>query len=175
MKTAPNPRPKNVGGIDDIIKGPSGSVLDNVKNGELALDNTQQKGNFGEMNMDDVAVNKKSLDKISEKTVTSLDQKIEKGIDGVYDDPTGGAPKYVIGETKYNTALLNTLADGTKQMSKKWVQDRLKDAVGKEKALEIIKELATNPDNVQFLVVRTLNESGDYVKQILDMAGNIIK
>ena len=34
--------------------------------------------------MDDVVENKKALDKISENTVTSLDQKIEKEIDGVY-------------------------------------------------------------------------------------------
>jgi len=107
--------------------------------------------------------------------VTSLDQKIEKGIDVVYEDPTGGPPKFIIGESKYNTAQLNTLTNGTKQMSKKWVQDRLKDAVGEKKAAEILLELKLNPDDVQFLVVRTLNESGDYVKQILDKAGNIIK
>ena len=107
--------------------------------------------------------------------MTSLDQKIEKGIDVVYEDPTGGPPKFIIGESKYNTAQLNTLTNGTKQMSKKWVQDRLKDAVGEKKAAEILLELKLNPDDVQFLVVRTLNESGDYVKQILDKAGNIIK
>ena len=139
------------------------------------MDNTKHKGNFGEMNMDDVAENKKSLDKISENSVTSSDQKIEKGIDGVYEDPTGGPPKFIIGEAKNNTVQLNMFTDRTKQMSIDWIPPRVVDAVGKEKVFENLLELKLNPDYVQFLVIRTLGESGTYVEEILDKAGKIIK
>ncbi len=40
-------------------------------------------------------------------------------------------PDYIVVESKYNTSQLNTLSDGTKQMSEKWIRDRLPDGVDK--------------------------------------------
>ena len=68
--------------------------------------------------------------------VTGLDDAGRQGIDGVYYNPNGHPP-YIISEAKYNKAKLgNTLSDG-KQMSEKWIENRLNNAVGKKQAYKI--------------------------------------
>lgn len=44
--------------------------------------------------------------------VVDLNEPIHQGIDGVYYNPDGHPP-YIIGEAKYGTSKLSTLADGT--------------------------------------------------------------
>lgn len=80
-----------------------------------------------------------------------------------------------MGESKYGSSQLSTLTDGTQQMSYEWVESRLEAAVGKEKAAEILFELEVNPDNVQFTVFRTTDSNGNYIEQILDKNGKIMK
>ncbi len=71
------------------IEGVSGAddIINKVKNGDITLESTKQKGNFGEIVQDDFyeGTNKK-LNRISKDKVTSLDDKIHQGIDGVYED-----------------------------------------------------------------------------------------
>lgn len=151
------------------------SQLEDIKKGKVNLDSTKYKGNFGEINMDDIYENTKGLERISKDRITGLDDKIKQGIDGVYEDPTGGPPKFIIGESKYGSSQLSTLTDGTQQMSEEWVKNRLIEAVGIDKANEIFKELLVNPDNVQFTIFRTIDSNGNYIEQILDKNGKIMK
>ena len=71
------------------------------------------------------------------RRVTNLDTRPVPGIDHVFSKP--GPPRIVlVVDSKYNTAELSTLADGTPQMSYGWITDRLVDAVGKDMADEIL-------------------------------------
>ena len=78
-----------------------------------------QKGNYAEMKMD-YTYESQGFNRISNNRLTSLDAPPHTGIDGVYHsvDPP---PKYVIAEAKYGSSRLNTLSDGTPQMSDKWI------------------------------------------------------
>lgn len=106
----------------------------------------KQKGNFGEMASHDNLLNNKTLKdkgynlkRIGDDAPTGLDDKIRKGIDGIYENTTP-PPKYVIDEAKYGSSKLNPK---TKQMSDDWVKgkDRLEDQVGKLKANDIMNAL----------------------------------
>ncbi|MFV0381507.1 MAG: hypothetical protein ACK5KR_04730 [Breznakia sp.] len=125
--------------------------------------------------MDDIYVNGKKVNRISKDKVSNLDDKIKQGIDGVYEDPTGGPPKFIIGESKYESSQLSTLSDGTKQMSYDWVADRLEVAVGKDKASDILLELEINSDYAQFTLFKIKDSSGTMVEQIFDKNGKIKK
>ena len=103
--------------------------VENSKGGPNALTNIQ-KGNYGEMKMD-VYYESQGYQRISIDRVEDLNTPTHQGIDGIYYNPNGH-PQYIIGEAKYGTATLSKLADGTPQMSNKWILPRLKDAVGKE-------------------------------------------
>jgi len=112
---------------DEITQGQK-EIIDDVENGNTDLTTNKEKGNYGEMKMDDHMVSEHGLEPIHDNRVTSLDQKIETGIDGVYRDADGN---YVIGEAKYNTSRLGNPADGP-QMSDDWIQgsNRIERAVG---------------------------------------------
>jgi hypothetical protein len=114
------------------------------ENGLNNLDN-KQKGNYGEMKTD-LDMLDRGYVRISKEGVTSLDDKGHQGIDGVYENPDG-VPKYLIEDSKYGSSQLSETKDG-KQMSDEWVDKRLDEAVGKEKADEIRMEQIENPDNV---------------------------
>jgi|GEM_PF-2094003 len=116
-------------GQADELSNAQRQAIDEVENGNLDLDTNKKKGNYGEIKMDDHMMNEHGLEPINNNRVTSLDQKIEKGIDGVYRDADGN---YVIVEAKYNTSKLSqTPADGP-QMSDNWIEgsNRIERAVG---------------------------------------------
>ena len=75
--------------------------------------------------------------------VTSLEDKGHHGIDGVYEKDG----KYIIADAKYGQARLGDSQDGT-QMSQEWINKRLDDAVGKEKADEIREAYENDPNSV---------------------------
>jgi hypothetical protein len=114
---------------------------------EKGLDNldSKQKGNYGEMKTD-LDMLDKGYVRISKDSITSLDDKGHKGIDGVYEDPAG-KPQFFIIDSKYGSSQLTETKDGM-QMSDEWIDNRLDEAVGKEKADEIRSESIENPDNV---------------------------
>ena len=117
--------------VDDIVKG--------VENGDILLSNNIQKGNYGEMKMD-VYFKSQGYERISLDRVTDLNAPTHQGIDGVYYN-LDGHPPYIIGEAKYGSSRLAILADGTPQMSDKWIIDRLENAVGEGVANDIKMEM----------------------------------
>ncbi|WP_314831117.1 hypothetical protein [uncultured Streptococcus sp.] len=99
--------------------------------------------------------------------VTGLDDAGRQGIDGVYYNPNGHPP-YIISEAKYNKAKLgNTLSDG-KQMSERWIRNRLNKAVGKRQA-EIIRD-AIEFGDVQSHLFNIKQDGRIIVNQLDEMA-----
>lgn len=86
--------------------------------------------------------------------VTSLDDKIVHGIDGVYENASP-PPKYIIGEAKYGGAQLSNTKTG-RQMSDEWIEsrNRLDKAVGQEKLLKLEWNYYLTPENIESLLVR---------------------
>lgn len=141
-----------------------------VENEEKALENDNQKGNYGEMKVDQ-DLREKGYVRISDDIVTSIDDSGHKGIDGVYYNPDG-QPQYIIVDAKYNKAQLKETADGM-QMSDKWINERLDKAVGKEMADKIRMEMLINPDNVGRYVAH-VDINGNVTYDKLDSNANII-
>jgi len=146
------------------------SIIESVENGKAKLETTLQKGNYGEIKMDDY-YETHGYERISNGRVTELNQVGHQGIDGVYCNP-GPPPKYIIGEAKYATSQLSTLADGTKQMSDEWIAggevSRLKASVGKDIADDILLEGYDRE-------LTKIDSNGNVVTRLLDADGNIIK
>lgn len=74
------------------------------------------------------------FERISQDRVTSLDDPIHQGIDGVYQNKSTG--EYIIGEAKYNSSRLNKQ---TKQMSAPWIANKLPNSVGQNMSRQILK------------------------------------
>lgn len=71
--------------------------------------------------------------------LTQLGDSLERGIDGIYRNPSP-PPGFIVAETKFGSSQLSTLADGTRQMSDRWIEDRLEDALSPELFDEILLE-----------------------------------
>ena len=110
-------------------------VIKTVESGETPLETNMEKGNYGEMKVDQ-DLREKGYQRISEDAVSSLDGATHQGIDGVYYNPNG-KPPYLIVDAKYNTAQLEENTNDGPQMSQTWIDKRLDAAVGKDKADEI--------------------------------------
>ena len=141
---------------DDMTKTARKSQQNVIDSVESSPDGTKgltnlQKGNYGEMKMDDF-FESKGYERISMDRVTDLDSPTHHGIDGVYYNPDGHPP-YIIGEAKYGSSKLSVLADGTPQMSDKWIIDRLENSVGDQMARNIKNEMISNSDNVGSVLV----------------------
>lgn len=112
-------------------------LLRRIEEGEIPLDDAQQKGNYGEMKTDQYFRNQ-GYQRISRNTVTSLDDSTHQGIDGVYYNPNE-TPPFVVAEAKYGSGKLRMTESG-KQMSKEWISERLCDAVGEEWKKQILEQ-----------------------------------
>lgn len=120
-------------------------AFEKIARGEKLSD--QEKGNLCEMMMDQYYISK-GYTPLHER-ITSLDDKVHLGIDGVYERKNSdGKTEYVIADAKYGSSPLSTTVDNTRQMSDEWIDKRLDDAVGKEKADEIRDAYEDNPNNV---------------------------
>lgn len=144
--------------------------ISSVESGEKNLDSTLEKGNYGEMKVDQ-DLRGKGYERISKDMVTDVKAIGHQGIDGVYCNPNG-TPKYLIVDAKYGTAQLADTLDG-KQMSENWQDKRLDESVGKEKADKIRMEKLFDPDNVGSYVAH-IDESGDITYDRLDEGANVI-
>ena len=102
----------------------------------------EEKGNLCEMMMDQYYISQ-GYTPIHSPRVTSLNDKGHQGIDGVYEKDG----KYVVADAKFGSAKLKDTQDGT-QMSQEWIDRRLDDAVGKEKADEIRDAYEDDPSSV---------------------------
>ena len=102
----------------------------------------EEKGNLCEMMMDQYYISQ-GYTPIHSPRVTSLNDKGHQGIDGVYEKDGN----YVVADAKFGSAKLKDTQDGT-QMSQEWIDRRLDDAVGKEKADEIRDAYEDDPSSV---------------------------
>ena len=152
-------------------------ALERIRNGEKLTN--EQLGNLGEMMMDQYYISK-GYQPLNKHRVTSLDDKksgFKTGIDGVYEKTNpDGTKSYVIADAKYNTSQLSETNDGM-QMSDNWIDNRLDDAVGKEKADEIRDAEEDDPDCVEHEVYHidpNIDENGNMHTdtQEVDSEGN---
>ena len=152
-------------------------ALERIRKGEKLTN--EELGNLGEMMMDQYYISK-GYKPLNKHRVTSLDDKtggFRTGIDGVYEKTNpDGSKSYVIADAKYNTSQLSETNDG-KQMSENWIDKRLDDAVGKEKADEIRDAAEDEPDSVSHEVYHidpNIDENGNIHTDIqeVDSEGN---
>lgn len=165
--------------INEKQKAAIKEALERIRNGEKLTN--EELGNLGEMMMDQYYISK-GYKPLNKHRVTSLDDKkggFKTGIDGVYEKTNpDGTKSYVIADAKYNTSQLSETNDG-KQMSDNWIDKRLDDAVGKEKADEIRDAAEDDPDSVTHEVYHidpTIDENGNMHTdtQEVDSEGNKI-
>lgn len=134
--------------------------------------NTHETGNYGEMIVDQ-DLRSKGYERLSNDMVTDIDETGHQGIDGVYYNPDG-IPQYIIVDAKYGSAQLNPDTKDGKQMSENWIDKRLDQAVGKEKADEIRMEKLLNPDNVGTYVAH-VDKIGIVRYDKLDDGANVVE
>lgn len=163
--------------INEKQKAAIKEALERIRNGEKLTN--EELGNLGEMMMDQYYISK-GYKPLNKHRVTSLDDKkggFKTGIDGVYEKTNpDGTKTYVIADAKYNTSQLSETNDG-KQMSDNWIDKRLDDAVGKEKADEIRDAAEDDQDSVKHEVYHidpTIDENGNMHTdtQEVDSEGN---
>jgi hypothetical protein len=135
--------------IDEQQKKSCKEAIERIEKGEKLT--TEELGNFGEMMMDQYYVSE-GYKPLNRNRVTNIHDKksgFKTGIDGVYEKiNSDGTKSYIIAEAKYNTAQLSETSNNVRQMSDTWIDARLADAVGKEKAKEIIDVAEDNPELV---------------------------
>ncbi len=153
----------SAGVLDELYETQKRIVAD-VESGKLKLTTSAQKGNYGEMKADIAWI--ESGKKPLHERVTDLNAPTKKGIDHVYLDP-GPPPINYIVESKFGSSRLSTLVDKTRQMSKEWIEDRLIGAVGKKKAIGIIKEGYTS-------VLAKVKPDGTISYKLLDKKGLVV-
>lgn len=140
-------------------------VIAKVKNGETDLNTTARKGNFGEMVADRDMISK-GYEPLHGR-VDNIDAATKQGIDGIFKHP-GPPPKYVVVDAKYGSAGLNTLSDGTRQMSDKWINDRLANTVSRQEARNITQSGYER-------VVAKVDANGNVTYRKADANGYVIK
>lgn len=148
--------------------------INDVETGKKDFDrsNTRETGNYGEMKTDQDLRNK-GYERISNDMVTDIDENGHQGIDGIYYNPDG-KPQYIIVDAKYGSAQLNPDTKDGKQMSENWIDKRLDQSVGKEKADEIRAEKLLNSDNVGTYVAH-VDENGNVRYDKLDNGANVVE
>ncbi|WP_160690535.1 hypothetical protein [Clostridium sp. C2-6-12] len=174
---------------DDIIIGSgagnikkAGSKNSSLNDFEAETATTKQKGNFGEFKSNNNLLNNQSikdagydLKLVGREAPSGLDDKIIKGIDGLYENTNADSNiKYVIDEAKFGSSKLGKTNDGL-QMSDDWIKgsDRIRKAVNGDKDLadDILEAL----DNGQVeRVLSKIDSNGNVVTYKLDSDGKII-
>lgn len=155
----------------DTARSAQKDIIKAIENGDIELVTTKQKGNYGEMKMDDF-FESQGYQRISSDRVIDLNTPTHQGIDGVYYNPNGHPP-YVIGEAKYGTSKLSILSDGTPQMSDDWITggnkvSRLEQSVGIDLADDILLEGYEK-------ILTKIDTNGNIITYAIDASGNIIK
>jgi len=120
------------------------------------------------------------LERIGGKVPTSPDDKITKGIDGIYINKNPNSNiKYVIDEAKFGKAGLSAKTRDGKQMSDSWLvgsrskNNRILKAVSNNEdlAFDIVKALGNNQVE---RVLSKIDVNGKIITYRLDSNGNII-
>jgi hypothetical protein len=98
------------------------------------------------------------------RRITDIDAPTTRGIDHIFTKP--GPPEVtLVVDSKFGSAGLSRLADGTRQMSDVWIRNRLANAVGFEHAEEIMQ-------NGYSAIVAKVKADGSISFHILDANGN---
>lgn len=174
----------------DVKKATKGTRNDrintNIDDFNAKTATNKQKGNFGEIKSNDNLLNNKSLKDagydlipVGKNAPLSLNDKIVKGIDGLYENTNPNSTiKYVIDEAKFGGSQLGKTKDG-KQMSNSWIlgevtgNDRILDAVEGDELLAI-KIADALEDNQVERVLSKVDSNGNVTTFRLDVNGNII-
>ncbi|TKI53727.1 hypothetical protein FC756_22450 [Lysinibacillus mangiferihumi] len=146
----------------------------------------KQKGNFGEIISSDNLLNNQSikdagydLKPIGRGAPSSINDKIVKGIDGLYENAnTESKIKYVIDEAKFGSSQLGKTKDGP-QMSNDWLTGS---ETGKSRILKAVegnKSLATKitnalEDGKVERVLSKVDSNGNVKTYRIDADGNIM-
>ena len=156
---------------------PDGIVVhqlpDDVAKVDVKILSRTKKGLYGEIISDNWMINHKFENLLPEhRQVRSLSDKPRgRGIDGIYKN-TEPPPPYVVTETKFRTAggeyidgdgskstqLLSMTKGSGKQMSNKWIEDRLPSEITNQKLLADIREQGYD----SWLMV--VDESGEVIQ-----------
>ncbi len=148
--------------------------------------NSHQKGNFGEYKADDNMLHNEKirdagfhLRSIGRKAPTSLDDVIETGIDGLYENMNPNSNiRYVIDEAKFGKSQLKIVKDG-RQMSDDWLlgtvtnNNRILKAVNNNVALAASIEQALDCGEVA-KVLSKIDENGVVTTFLLDANGKVV-
>jgi uncharacterized Zn-binding protein involved in type VI secretion len=127
----------------------------------IANQSTAKKGIFGEYCADQF-MQALGFQKMNGPMTEPTDSPKGPGIDGVYKN-TNPPPAYAIADAKYGTSKLGNTKSG-KQMSPKWIDQRLNKAVGSRAADQI--RLANRSGNVSRMVL-SVDQSGKVTPTIL--------
>ncbi|WP_242274692.1 T7SS effector LXG polymorphic toxin [Bacillus cereus group sp. BfR-BA-01310] len=146
----------------------------------------KQKGNYGEIKSSDNLLNNQSLKDagfdlkpVGKGAPSSIDDKIVKGIDGLYENTNAESKiKYVIDEAKFGSSKLGKTKDGP-QMSNDWLKgsetgkSRILKAVDGDKKLAIKISNALQDGKVE-RVLSKVDSSGNVKTYRIDAKGDII-
>lgn len=154
-----------------------------LQSGNKDEPSNKQKGNYGEMKSclnlltsgslkKGVNGRRYNLKRIGDDAPNSLDSKIRKGIDGIYENLTP-LPKFVIDETKYETSMLSQTQKGP-QMGIIWIKDKI---LRLEKkgiiSIELSRKIRRALDNEEVdRIVSRIFENGKVVTKKIRVQGN---
>ena len=154
-----------------------------LQSGNKDEPSNKQKGNYGEMKSCLNLLTSESLKKgvngrrynlkrIGDDAPNSLDSKIRKGIDGIYENLTP-LPKFVIDETKYETSMLSQTQKGP-QMGIIWIKDKI---LRLEKkgiiSIKLSRKIRRALDNEEVdRIVSRIFENGKVVTKKIRVQGN---
>jgi len=120
-----------------------------------------QKGIYGE-HVGDIHMHNQGHSKMDGNLTKSTDAPKGKGIDGVWKG-ANPPPEYIISEAKYGSSKLGKTKDG-KQMSDKWIDNRLDKSVGKREADKIRRAKLKGNVEKQLL---NIDDKGNVITTIL--------
>ncbi|MBM6648305.1 hypothetical protein [Bacillus sp. RIT 809] len=167
---------------------PSSNKNTNVDDFDAKIATNKQKGNYGEIKSSDNLLNNQSLKDagfdlklVGKSTPSSINDKIVKGIDGLYENANPNPNsniKYVIDEAKFGSSKLGKTKDGP-QMSNDWLNGS---ETGKSRILkavdgdEVLAEKIANAleDSEVERVLSKVDSSGNVKTYRLDEEGNNI-
>ncbi|MFC8766652.1 T7SS effector LXG polymorphic toxin [Bacillus cereus] len=165
---------------------PSSNKNTNVDNFDAKTATNKQKGNYGEIKSSDNLLNNQSLKDagfdlkpVGKSTPSSIDDKIVKGIDGLYENANPNSNiKYVIDEAKFGSSQLGKTKDGP-QMSNDWLngaktrKSRILKAVDGDAKLASKITKALQDQEVE-RVLSKVDSSGNVKTFRIDAKGDII-
>ncbi|BCZ47457.1 hypothetical protein psyc5s11_35240 [Clostridium gelidum] len=164
----------------------TGAVISNMMgdfdNFDSKIGTNKQKGNFGEAAADDnILSNQKvkdagyDLESIGRDAPSSQDDKIVKGIDGLYKNKNPDSDiEYVIDEAKFGSSKLGNTKDGL-QISDDWIKgsDRILKAVDGDEDLARKIAKALDRGKVERVLAK-VDSNGNVVTYKLNSSGKVI-